>query len=65
MMVRRIIIEVVVCVMKYFVVVLVDCGFFLLISMGIIVSRLNFRFIYISIRLVLDIVIIGFKKIVK
>lgn len=64
-MARRIIIEAVVCVTKYFVAASVDRGFFLLISMGIIASRLNSRPTHISIRLVLDIVITGPKKIVK
>ena len=65
-MARRIIIEAVACVTKYFVAASVDRGFFfLLISMGIIASRLNSRPTHISIRLVLDIVITGPKKIVK
>lgn len=63
-MARRIIIEAVACVTKYFVAASVDRGFFLLISMGIIASRLNSRPTHISIRLVLDIVITGPKKIV-
>ena len=54
-MARRIIIEAVACVTKYFVAASVDRGFFLLISMGIIASRLNSRPTHISIRLVLDI----------
>lgn len=62
-MARRIIIEAVACVTKYFVAASVDRGFFLLISMGIIASRLNSRPTHISIRLVLDIVITGPKKI--
>ena len=53
-MARRIIIEAVACVTKYFVAASVDRGFFLLISMGIIASRLNSRPTHISIRLVLD-----------
>ena len=61
-MARRIIIEAVACVTKYFVAASVDRGFFLLISMGIIASRLNSRPTHISIRLVLDIVITGPKK---
>lgn len=64
-MARRIIIEAVACVTKYFVAASVDRGFFLLISMGIIASRLNSRPTHISIRLVLDIVITGPKKIVS
>lgn len=52
-MARRIIIEAVACVTKYFVAASVDRGFFLLISMGIIASRLNSRPTHISIRLVL------------
>ena len=55
-MARRIIIEAVACVTKYFVAASVDRGFFLLISMGIIASRLNSRPTHISIRLVVDIV---------
>lgn len=50
-MARRIIIEAVACVTKYFVAASVDRGFFLLISMGIIASRLNSRPTHISIRL--------------
>ena len=47
-MARRIIIEAVACVTKYFVAASVDRGFFLLISMGIIASRLNSRPTHIS-----------------
>lgn len=65
MMISRIIIEVVVWVRKYFVVVLVDCGFFLLVRSGMIVKRFIFNFIYIRSKLELDIVIIGFMRIVK
>ena len=50
---------------NYYVAASVDRGYFLLISMGIIASRLNSRPTHISIRLVLDIVITGPKKIVK
>lgn len=50
-MARRIIIEAVACVTKYFVAASVDRGFFLLISMGIIASRLNSRPTHISIRI--------------
>lgn len=51
--------------MKYFVAASVDRGFFLLISSGIIASKLNSRPTHISIRLLLDIVMIGPRKIVK
>lgn len=51
--------------MKYFVAASVDRGFFLLINNGIIASRLNSRPTHINIRLLLDIVIIGPRKIVK
>lgn len=62
----KIIIEVVVCGIKYFVVVLVDYGFFVVVvNSGVIVRKYNFSFNYINNRLVLDIVIIIFKKIVK
>lgn len=64
-MARRIIIEAVACVTKYFVAASVDRGFFLLISKGIIDSRLNSRPTHISKRLVLNIVITGPRKIVE
>lgn len=59
------IIEAVAWVTKYFVAASVDRGFFLLISRGTIANRLNSRPTHISRRLVLDIVIIGPRKIVE
>lgn len=62
---KRKIIEAVACVTKYFVAASIDRGFFLLVSRGIIESRLISRPIHISIRLELTIVIMGPKNRVK
>lgn len=59
MMARRIIIDAVACVRKYFVAASVDRGFFLLIISGIIARRLNSRPTHITRRFELSIVIRG------
>lgn len=64
-MANKIIIEAVACVIKYFVAASIVRGFLLLINSGTIASRLSSRPTHISIRLVLDMVIMGPRKIEK
>lgn len=64
-MAKRIIIEAVACVMKYFVAASVDRGFFLSINRGMIANKLSSSPTHMSRRLELDIVMTGPMRIVK